>query len=240
MRNNDIEKDVIYIASDEVAKSYKWFDYSDKLSPNVQIISIEDISIILEKGYNLPRKIIEGTVLVRSPFDCTSYFDINKSEDLIIREKISGISKIAQQLGARKLIGSVEFTEEEILEKDINGNIHYKAVDIDMRRKIEEQERCQKRYQLEVDFPIAKYTDETYSKAMTLYKQYNMYEDVEVRDLIDMRKPGELNPLGRQKVHLSLLSEVNNSKDFAASLTVMGGVFKIGASTQKTVSTKKH
>ena len=38
---------------------------------------------------------------------------------------------------------------------------------------------------------------------------------------------------------MAISEEINSAKDFAASLTVMGNIFKMGVKTNKTISTKK-
>lgn len=233
-----INKDILYFASDEVARSYKWYDNAKYLSPEVQVISIKKLAAIREIGLTLPKKITADSVLVRSPFYPDRYYDIKSAEDMIIREKIGALSKIAQKLGASKIVGHVELLEEEELDKCVNGQIKYKAVELSANYKEVEQQRYNSRYELADTFPNAIFTEETYKDALALLNDFNL-QDPEIKDLVDMRQPGELNTIGSQKVHVAISEEINAAKEFAASLTVMGEVFKLGVNTSKTISRKK-
>ena len=238
MSENQISKDVIYVASDEIARSYRWHDDFKRLSPEIQVVSIDIIPAMREGGLVFPEKIERDSILVRSPFHRKRFYDINNAEDYIIREKIGALSIIAQKIGASKIIGHVELLEEEELDKSANGQIEYKTVKLDADYKEEQQRRYNKRFELERIFPKAICTDDTYKEALALVKHFH-FRDPEILDLVDMRQPGELNTIGSEKVHMAISEEINSAKDFAASLTVMGNLFKMGVKTNKTISTKK-
>lgn len=233
-----INKEIIYFVSDEVARSYKWHDKYNYISSEIQVVSIDYLPAIYESGLSLPKKITNNSILVRSPFYSDRYYDIISAEDKIIREKIGALSKIAQKLGASKIVGRVQFLEEEKLDKIIDGQIKYKAVELSAGYKEEQQKTYNQRYEIEYPFPKAICTEETYQDARTLINDFHL-QDPEILDLVDMRQPSELNIVGSQKVHVAISEEINSAKEFAASLTVMGDIFKMGVNTQKTISSKR-
>lgn len=145
---------------------------------------------------------------------------------------------IAQKLGARKIIGTAEFLEEQKLERTTDGSAKYKAVTLDVEYRKQQQEKCQKKYKLIREFNGA-FSAESYQEAIDLLKKYNLTFDPEVRDLVGLRNPSERNILGKQSVHMNLSREVNSSKEIAASLTVLGDDFSLGFSTKESISTLK-
>lgn len=232
-------KDVLYLTYDELARSYQWYDGVENLNNSVQVLSLDDLPKLQKRGYDFFIKQMEvGSVLIRNPFNQRQYIDINESEDRIIREKISAMSMIAQKLGARKIIGTAEFLEEQKLERTTDGSAKYKAVTLDVEYRKQQQEKCQKKYKLIREFNGA-FSAESYQEAIDLLKKYNLTFDPEVRDLVGLRNPSERNILGKQSVHMNLSREVNSSKEIAASLTVLGDDFSLGFSTKESISTLK-
>ena len=235
-----LKKDVVFLAEDELARSYEWYLDSDKLSPEVQIVSLDDLPMLQEQGIVLPSShLTAGSVLIKNPFRDHEYFDINESEERIIREKIGAMSKIAQQLGANHISGHVEFLNEQKLEKTASGEIKYKAAELEMSYKKEQQDLYREQFVLDRGFKKVNCNDRTYAEAQRLLKEFHLDRDTEVRDLVEMCKPEIQNGLVHQTVRMSLSRELNVNKDFAASLTVMGPVFNVGATTHDSISTKK-
>lgn len=235
-----LKKDVVFLAEDELARSYEWYLDIDKLSPEVQIVSLDDLPVLREQGIELlSPTLATGCVLIKNPFRDHEYIDINESEEKIIREKIGAISKIAQQLGAKHIHGHVEYLSEQKLEKTADGGIKYKAVELDSSYKKEQQDLYQQQFDLDRGFKKVDCTETTYAEANKLLKEYHLDKDTEVRDLVEMCKPEIQNELVHQTVRMSVSRELNVNKDFAATLTVMGPVFSIGATTHDSISTKK-
>ena len=62
----ELTGEVIYVTTPEKSINYKWKDNSEKLSPDIQVVSIEDVK-------KLDRDIVDakvrlGTILTRHPF----------------------------------------------------------------------------------------------------------------------------------------------------------------------------
>lgn len=237
-----MKKEVIYIAEDEFAGSYEWYPGSELISPEVQVVSEEDLPAFQEEGITFisTARLCPGSILIRNPFRKGEYIEINESEERIIRDKIGAMSKIVQQLGASHIEGEAEFLEEQRLEKTVDGHIVYKAVSLEVSYKQDQQELYSRSFKLIRDFNKPLCTKESYSEACRLLRAYNLDRDPEVRDLVEMLHPDVPNRLQRQAVRMSISREINAGKEFAASLTVLSGVFQMNLSTRENLSVKKQ
>ena len=228
---------VIYLANDELARSYRWYKSYEGLSESLKVVSLDDLPTLIKQGFFFGSQ-KEGSILIRNPFRKNGFIDINTSEEQIIKEKIGAISKIARKLGAKMIHGHAEFIEESRIELTIDGGLSYKTVDINANYKKEQNESLKKLYNLSLAFP-GSWSETTYTEAHKLLDEYNLSQEIEVRDLFDLRNPNEQNNLEKQTVRMSVTSELNSCKEVAASLTVMKDIFKMSGSTKKNVSTLK-
>lgn len=236
----EINKDIIYLAEDELARSYRWFRGEKPLNPAIEIVSIEKLQSLYDNGYVFlsNSQISAGQVLMRNPFQNREFIDINDSEERIIRTKIGAMSQIAQKLGARKISGHTEFLEEKSIERSADGSIKIKITELDYNYKKSQEEKYKKSYSLIREFPKAICTEESYSQAKQLIDENRLNQEIEVRDLVKLRNPAEINSLGKEIVKMSVSSEINTSKEFAASL-LGSNIFSIGISTKNSISTLK-
>ena len=228
---------VIYLANDELARSYRWYKSWVGLSDSLKVVSLDDLPALQEQGFEFGSH-QEMTILMQNPFRKKEYLDINSAESKIIREKISGINKIARKLGAKKISGYAEFIDETTIEYSLDGNLHYKAVEFNAEYKNEQNQKIKQLYNIENSFS-GDWSEKTYYEAQGILKDYNLEQETEVRDLLDLRKPNEPNNLERQKVTMCVTSELNSCKEIAASLNVMKDIFKMSISTHNSVSRLK-
>lgn len=236
----ELKGDVLYVALDELAYNYDWYRDSSKINRGVQIISIEDIDEYRNNGYEFsaPSKFNEGTILVSHPFLPRTYMDITTAEDVIIREKLGCICKIAQKIGVKNISGGAVFVDEQSLDITADGHVGYKKVEVGASVSKDEKEKYASTYKISRDFSGA-YTKDDYNEAIVLLKKYGLEGDPEVRDLVLLRNPDENNRLISQDVHMEVTREINTRKEYAFSLNVMSDLFKLEASVQTSISRLK-
>lgn len=233
----ELKGDVLYVAQDELAYNYDWYRDSSKINRGVQVISIEDIDEYRLNGYefSVPSKIYEGTILVSHPFLPKTYMDITTAEDVIIREKLGCISKIAQKIGVKRISGEAMFVDEESLAITGDGQVGYEKVEVNASYTQEKKDKYSSTYTISRDFSGV-YTKDDYNEAIALLKKYGLEGDPEVRDLVYLRNPDENNRLNDQDVHMEVTREINSRKEGAFSLNVMSDLFKIETSVKSSIS----
>jgi hypothetical protein len=73
MENCKLTRDIIYVTSEERATNYMWEKTANKLNPNVQIVSLDDIyemGVDIFDGKKVP---VLDTILIKHPFIPNKY-----------------------------------------------------------------------------------------------------------------------------------------------------------------------
>ncbi len=194
-------------------------------------------TLYTEAGYtfDVPVKIQEGMTLASHPFLPNTYIDINSTEDLIIRDKLSCISRIAQKVGVKYISGHALLVDDKKLEFDINGNINYKTIDVKGEFHIRKEDKYSSEYRIDRHFS-GDYDKKSFEEAKHLLHLYGLEHDTEVKDLVMLRNPDECNLISRQTVHMEMTREVNSRKECAFSLNALEGILDIGIDTKNNIS----
>lgn len=230
-------KDVLYIAPEERSINYKWEKDHNKLSPNLAVVSLDDIRNMENSGveFKTASSLYEGMILAKHPYIANCYMDVNLAEDTLFIAKLNCIGKVAKLLGVKEFTAEATFLEAKTGKLDIQGNAQYKVVNAGATYKKKEEEKYAKKYSRHERFS-GKFTKKDYEEAKKLVSQYKL-DDLEY--ILAQRNPDDNNTLGDQKVHIELSKELNSIIECAFSLNTLKGVFALNASTKETISTQK-
>lgn len=232
--NIRLESPVVFVTNDENAINYKWERGSSQLK-KIQIVSIEDI---ISGDTNLPANIDIGTTLIQNPFCKKEYFNLRDNvEYRIIQAKKQALLEIVRYLGAKECIISAEYLGEEERIFNSDGNISYKAIQLDAKVRKERTENYRQKYHhKEIFNPL--FNMNTYMEAKKLAKTYKLNNDQEIVHLFQQRSPNETALMTEQTIKIETSSELNSSLDIACRLNVMQGVFSLGVDFKQIVSKK--
>lgn len=230
-------KDVLYIAPKEQTVNYKWEKDSDKLSPNLAVVSLDNIRDMEkhEVKFKTNSSLCDGMTLVKHPYIANCYMDVNLAEDTLFKDKLNCIGRVVKLLGVKEFTAKATFMEANTRELDIQGNVHYKVVDVRASYKKSQEEKYAEEYKLNESYDGI-FTKENYEKAKKLVSQYNLDE---LKYILDQRNPDDNNTLREREVRIELSKELNSMTECAFSLNVLKGVFTLNAITKETISTQK-
>lgn len=222
-------KPILLVSNEYDVYSDKWdSDYDERFG--IQKITLDDMcnnpNIVFDKS----NTISEGSMLIKHPFIDNKYIDLCNAEDIIIKDKIKILSKVALFLGAKKISSKViscESVKNESKVK-INGKFFWFESGYGQNSKI--SEKYEKISELVEEYN-GKLTPKTYDEAKMLLKKYNMENNTDFSDLLDKRDPNSTNQMVSQSVKMAVNSEYNNIIDHA--LRVKGVIFGIGAEYEK-------
>lgn len=235
-----LEGEVLHFTTDERSRNWVYDDNASKLSREVQIVSVNKVPEIRKMGFVLPgRRILEGDVLIKHPYEEGVYIDASKAADQIRLSKYSLISELAQMLGASSY--EIEEAIESIEERQWNaeGNLEYKIVKAEVSIKDETSLKQTLGISISDTYPgRGVVSDTSYNRALEFAKQHNLWEDGMVRSLIRKRQEQE-NPLIEEHLHFDVTKEANERLDAAFSLNCLGGLFSINAALNKTLSKRE-
>ena len=115
MCNNNVPElngEVIHITSDEKTINWEWEKDSDKVSRQIQFVSIDDIPLIRNNSNMQLPTVFENDVLIKHPFEPNTYLSIGEACNEIRIDKFLKIGEIAQCLGAKGYL--VEEAKESV------------------------------------------------------------------------------------------------------------------------------
>lgn len=230
----ELTGEIIYVTTPEKAINYKWRENNEMLSPDIQVLSIDDI-----KSYDrdiVDARVRVGMVLAKHPFR-NKYIEIDRTEDAITKEKLNCIGVIAFLLGAKKyetLYGTEEVQDVKI---GADGQANYKFVDVGTKFNIQKSDIKTGKYYATNTFS-GFFSEENYYQAIEKAKEYRLYYDEDVAFLLETRNPLYGNQLTSRMVKVELTRELNTSLDIAFSLKA-AGVFSLNATYNQVVSQRK-
>ncbi len=214
-----LNKPVVRLDTSERSVNYKWFDDSNNLSGNLQVVSIDKFEEWCDEGENrslVPSNCQCGDVIVRHPFRNGVYIRLEDMEDVVYKNKGFIISQIANLLGCTDFSWEVEIGEMSERNISANGSISYKVVAADAEWKKSEERKVSSKLKLEQKSSGGMINIE---EAERLAKECNLWQDDAIRTLIECRNPK--NPVIKERrVSVQLSSEVNEMCDIAFSLKV--------------------
>ena len=216
-------KPILLVSNEYDVYSDKWDkDYDERFG--IQKITLDDMcnnpNIVFDKS----NTISEGSMFIKHPFIDNKYIDLCNAEDIIIKDKIKVLSKVALFLGAKKISSKVISCESVKNESKLKINGEYLSIGGGYERNSEISEKYEKISELVEEYN-GELTPKTYNEAKMLLKKYNMENDTDFSDLLDKRNPNSTNQMVSQSVKMAVNSEYNKIIDNA--LRVKGVIFNI-------------
>lgn len=226
--------DVILIAQKEKATNWQYRDGHDKLSPSIDILSESDLPSIgvtlLPQGVTPQRDM----VFAKHPFCENVYIEASSYEDYMHENRILGIIRIAHLLGASKAEFEYSIDKFQLRTLDSNNNVEYKVAKIDAKLKQEYQEKCNKYQKRFNEFKGMSMSKDAYQRAEKEAKNFYLYEDPYVNELLQYRNPKFENPVLTHEIIVKISQYLNNKMDAAFTLNIMK-CFKLGTKLKTTL-----
>ena len=179
------------------------------------LCKIDKISIINAS------KAFSGQILIKHPFMPKTYMGIETSENALFHIKMQCLSRIMQCLGATRISGHAYVSENKKREIDTNGRISYSAVSVEESFNKNQDEKYESDYILEDAFS-GDFSESSYEEALKEAKRIGLYDDFDIRNLLDQRNPQKENKMIARKVKIELTRELNESLDIAFGLQASG------------------
>jgi hypothetical protein len=236
MENNQL-KEILYIAPEERTINYKWEKNSNLLSPNLAVVTVDDIEHLQKTGWKIKSSVpaCEGMTLMRHPYKPQCYMDINLAENELFKDQFDSIGIIAKLVSAKEFSAKAVFVEEERCDFEAAMKGEYNWNKVEGSYKTEAEKKYAQMYCRRETFTGA-FSRKDYEEAKNLVSQYK-FDDLEY--IIAQRNPDHTNRLGSQEVKIELSKELNSRVECAVSLNVLQGIFTLDATTKNTITTKK-
>lgn len=224
------QKNVIHVTSDEKSRNYLWERDSDKVSKNIEIVSVDELQSLpfeaRRKMFSV-QDIEEGMVFVKDPFS-SRYYLASEVADKLSDNKYNALSRIAMYLGAKRIVREIESVKTKSREFNSETGVTYKVVDVGLNIHSSSTEGYKKRYNKEEIFDgIA--TESGYQKAVEYCEKTGLIYDDSIQYLLEARNPKNDNKKRHEDIRTEITSECENSLDIAFSLNVLKGVFSLNA-----------
>ena len=232
----ELSGEIIYVTTPERAINYKWEKNFNKLSPEIQVVSIEDIQNIGRDVFD-NKRILLNTLLVKHPFIPNKYIEIDRTEEAITKSKLNCLGMILRYLGVSEYETTCVSEIYSNVERDANGNASYKFVEAGLNTKTIRTDNETRKYYRHEFYP-GEYSIDSWRKAVDLAKQFGLYSDEDIYYLLQNRDPKDLNLLKSQEVKIELTRELNKSLDVAFNLSV-SGIFKLNANYDEIIKKRK-
>ncbi|MDD6003911.1 MAG: hypothetical protein PUC50_17170 [Bacteroidales bacterium] len=233
-------KQIIYITTDEISQNYDLDANAHKLSPCVQVVSINEINKY-RKVIRIPRLLNIGDVLVEHPYDSLCYIDVNEMTDKIISQsKFFKISEIVCLLGASsyEIISTEQKTEERKFE--INGEIGYKTISAKTFWRNDTKANEVLNFSLKDTYNNRTHqvSDESYCAALEKLSLYHLDMDDAIQSLVQMRNPNLDTVLQTRTFHFDLTHEINKLFDIGFTLNCVPS-FKLNMGVKRALELRQ-
>lgn len=227
----------LHVVSPERAVNYKWEKDYNKLSPNLSIISIDELNALLpekrEKHFAVPA-FEEGMVLVWDKIS-KKYYSIDKAKVELPVNKDRAVDHIASLLGARKIKRSNATSKHYKREFDVNGNVKM-LFDAEGSYKHTHTENLTHKFEGEKAFK-GQYSEQGFNKAVEYARECGLYNDPAIKAMLDSRNPKHPNRLLSEKYHVTMTSEVEDLSEFAFSVKFLG--FGLSTKVEEAISSSE-
>lgn len=191
---------------------------------NAHFISVQELTALCNTEkisiINAPQN-FSGQILIKHPFMPKTYMGIETSENALFHIKMQCLSRIMQCLGATRISGHAYVSENKKREIDTNGKISYSAVSVDGSFNKNQDEKYESDYILEDAFS-GDFSEFSYEEALKEAKRIGLYDDFDIRNLLDQRNPQKENKMTARKLKIELTRELNESLDIAFGLQASG------------------
>jgi len=205
----------------------------------VEFLTIEELnSLANENKIQIvnSRRFSAGQVFIKHPFVPNTYMDVEESENTLFHIKMQCLSRIMQCLGASHISGHAYVSETKKREIDVNGKISYKIVDVEGTVNKTKDEKYESDYSLEDTF-AGDFSNESYEEALSEAKRVGLYDDFDVKNLLEQRNPEKQNKMLGRKVKIELNRELNENLDSAFGLQAAG--FSMNGSYKDILETER-
>lgn len=227
--NLNAPKRVIRIERDELSRTFpKNPDIPVSMKKQIDICSYEDELPALIECYGLPKDIDEGDTFIQSPYDPKVYWRIENYEDYTIRQKNNKMVEIAQLLGIKSYSCEVQLLELKKRQIDVNAKGGYKLVTADASVKSSIDESMRQTYKMTNEWQGKRPSQDKYEEAIQIAKEYGLYNDPTVNNLLIMCDPSKNNKLGKQEISYSINTDINKNLDIACNIASCTG-FQVNA-----------
>ncbi len=223
-------KDLLCIVSPEKARNYKW-----RMPDNVdlQAIEIAPLKEVLEKysftdcaGISIEPK--EKETYIRDPFEKWKFYENSfESARQLENERSAHFKEIAHLLGLKKFELQREKSKRETTETKSNADPLIK-VNVDLKQMNLDAESffCMTEFDPIPDMTRERYGEVCYRQAMEYARKYNLCDTIEVKALLNARKPGT-GMLKRLIQKYEYLSNFTKALDLSINLEPMKSILKI-------------
>ena len=247
MEITKLNKPVVRIDTPENAYGWDIKPHAEKVSPNIQILSIDEYKDIEESGiYMLPSRVAVGDIIVEHPFHPNQYVKMQDVELTYYQDWMELMSDIARLLGCIKFTWSIELKDGRTRTIDANLNVSvpvYAKLDASYKKQFEDVLKT--KLYVDSEFkPSKKLTQKgiiaDFEKAKRRVADYGLSTDMQIRSLINSRSPFDQYKQSHKKVDLEISKDINDYGDYAFSLNVLGDVFSMSGDLKDAVSTRKN
>lgn len=209
--------------------------------PNAHFLSVDELNKLRESNkiqFLNVDKFEAGQVFIKHPFLPNTYMSIETSETTLFHIKMQCLSRIMQCLGATSVRGHAYVSETKQRNMDADGHVSYKVVDATGSLSTSQNEKYESDYVLEDTFS-GDFTEESYAEALEEAKKVGLYNDFDIKNLLEQRNPNKKNEMKSRKVKIEMTRELNKSLDSAFALQAegfgMNGTYKEILETQRNV-----
>lgn len=209
--------------------------------PNAHFLSVDELNKLRESNkiqFLNVDKFEAGQVFIKHPFLPDTYMSIETSETTLFHIKMQCLSRIMQCLGATSVSGHAYVSETKQRNMDADGHVSYKVVDATGSLSSSQNEKYESDYVLEDTFS-GDFTEESYAEALEEAKKVGLYNDFDIKNLLEQRNPKKKNEMKSRKVKIEMTRELNKSLDSAFALQAegfgMNGTYKEILATQRNV-----
>lgn len=228
-------KPILHIEKDNVAGSAHYYQDWNVIKRTTDVCSLE-YDIEKYQPY-LPVGTIpqEGDTYILNPFTKEKYMKVEDYQDYVLRMKQTYISEIAGLLGAKSYSFKMETTSVKERKIEADGSVSNLTFDAEVKFQKEKTEMLNRAYQMEMEFQSPQIPSiDTYGEAVKRAKEYGLYSELEIQNLLNKRQPGSVNPMSKFHVRFSLSEELNNDMDMAFNLKLFK-TFKASARFEETI-----
>lgn len=228
-------KPILHIEKDNVAGSAHYYPEWDAIKRTTDVCSleydIEKYQSFLPVG-TIPQ---EGDTYILEPFTKEKYMKVEDYQNHVLKMKQTYISEIAGLLGAKSYSFKMETSSVKERKIEADGSVSNLAFEADAKFRQEKTEALNKRFHMEMEFQSPQIPSiDTYETAVKKAKEYGLYSELEIQNLLNKRQPGSTNPMSEFHIRFSVSEELNNNMDMAFNLKLFK-TFKASAQFEETI-----
>lgn len=199
-----------------------------------------------DREVNVPDKYIkEGIILMKRPGTSKEYYyRTSASESEIVRARISNVELILSYLGASHSTMDEEktTTQEKNTDVKVDAEVDVPAggVNVKNNTEVSKKNAASSNYEIKSSSSWKGcYTRETFKMAVELAKSTGLYEDEEIKNLIEMRNPDHPNKIEKKTRYVRLREDLKKQIEVAEKLSVNVQQY-VNAKIEVDVKTDSH